>query len=138
MFAMSKHRSITSKTGARVAALGIASVAALGGIVSAAAPASASTSLPGCSSARGVEVWQYQNYGGACGMLTSNVSDTRGLTYWNGYSVYLYAGTAENNYPWGISLCDFTYGGGPCQGYPAGPYSANLQFTGVGSAYGLN
>jgi hypothetical protein len=135
VFGMSEHRSTASKMSSRLAAVGIASAAALGGVVSTAAPASASTAS--CSSGWGVEVWEYANYTGACLMFTSNYQDTHGVTYWNGAQVYWTAGTAENNYPWGISLCYDSYGGGPCQGFSAGPYSANLQFAGVGSVYGI-
>jgi hypothetical protein len=132
---MSEHRSTASKMSARLAAMGIASVAALGGVVSAAAPASASTTA--CSTSWGVEVWEYANYGGACLMFTSNYDDTHGISYWDGAQVFWVAGTAENNYPWTIWLYYDSFAGGPRQEFSAGPYSANLKFAGVGSVYGI-
>ena len=134
MFATSKHRLIASKTGARLAALGIASAAALSGVVGTAASASAQQ-LPSCSLAPGVEVWEYARYSGKCVMFQSDDSDTHGLTYSDGALVFWVAGSAENNYPWGSLLCYDSYGSGPCQGFSPGPYSANLSFEGVGSVF---
>ncbi|MFJ5229287.1 hypothetical protein ACIQBJ_05235 [Kitasatospora sp. NPDC088391] len=109
------------------------SAAALTGGLALAAPAGAAT--VNCSSARGVEVWEYANYGGGCRMFTASTADTRGDRYPSGNNVYAFAGTAENNYPWTVKLCYDTNGGGGYQYYGPGPYSANLQFQGVGSLY---
>jgi len=135
VFAMIRSRPAVSKAWSRFAAVGIAGAAAFGGVAATAAPASAS--VASCSRGWGVEVWEYANYGGNCLMFTSNYDDTHDVRFADNASVFYDAGTAENNYPWGVTLCYNSNGGGPCQGYSAGPYSASLQFQGVGSVYGI-
>ncbi|GAA1230351.1 hypothetical protein GCM10009665_20940 [Kitasatospora nipponensis] len=116
----------------KIAALAL-SAGVLAGGVAMASPASASTTS--CSAARGVEVWEYSNYGGGCVMFTSSTADTRSIRYPSGNNVYAFAGTAENNYPWTVKLCYEISGNGGCQYYGPGPYSANLNFQGAGSVY---
>ncbi|MGW4381015.1 hypothetical protein [Kitasatospora sp. NPDC004531] len=116
----------------KIAALVVSAAALAGGVVMA-SPANAA--IVGCSINQGVEIWEYASYGGKCVMLTGSYDDTHGIRYSDGVEVYYTAGSAENNYPWAITVCYNAHGGGPCRGYVAGPSSGNLGFQGVGTVY---